>query len=95
MCSAQLMYKGCTSSIDAIEIWKEVAMASNIEPFVLMEFALIYWLDKKKHACLGVELKQFTHLLNGICSIAGEFRMYSFYMPIPYSCNINVIIRRC
>ncbi|XP_076244895.1 rab3 GTPase activating protein isoform X2 [Calliopsis andreniformis] len=66
---AQLMYEGCMYSNDKIETWKVAAINSNIEPFVLMEFALIYWLNKKRDTCSGVELKQFTQLLNAICSI--------------------------
>ncbi|XP_033362250.1 rab3 GTPase-activating protein non-catalytic subunit isoform X1 [Bombus vosnesenskii] len=67
---SQLMYKGCVYSYDRIETWKEVAKSSNIQPFVFMKFALIYWLNKKRDVSLELELKQFTQLLNAICSIA-------------------------
>ena len=66
------MYEDCMYSTDRIEAWREAAVNSNIEPFVLMEFALIYWLDKKRDTCSGVELKQFTQLLSAICSIASK-----------------------
>ncbi|KZC10899.1 Rab3 GTPase-activating protein non-catalytic subunit [Dufourea novaeangliae] len=66
---ARLMFEGCMHSNDRIEAWKEAAANSNIQPFVLMEFVLIYWLNKKRELCLGVEFKQFTQLLNVICSV--------------------------
>ncbi|XP_076280641.1 rab3 GTPase activating protein [Lasioglossum baleicum] len=66
---SQLMYEGCIYSNDRIEAWRETAVNSNIQPFVLMEFALIYWLNRKKKMCLGLELKQFVQLLKAICSI--------------------------
>lgn len=70
------MYKGCVYSYDRIETWKEVAKNSNIQPFVFMKFALIYWLNKKRDVSLELELKQFTQLLNAICSIASKFGEY-------------------
>ena len=66
---AELMYEGCVHSYDRIEKWKDAAKSSNIQPFVFMKFALIYWLNKKRDICLEVELKQFTQLLSAICSI--------------------------
>lgn len=71
---SRLMYEGCIHSCDKIEIWKEAAKNSNIEPFVFIKFALIYWLNKQQNSCLEIELKfrmkQFTQLLHAICSIA-------------------------
>ncbi|XP_031839232.1 rab3 GTPase activating protein isoform X2 [Nomia melanderi] len=66
---SQLIYEGCMRSTDGIEAWKEAAASSNIQPFALMKFALIYWLDKKRETCLGAKLKQFVQLLTAICSI--------------------------
>ncbi|XP_012144641.2 rab3 GTPase activating protein [Megachile rotundata] len=66
---SQLMYQGCMCSNEKIATWKEAATNSNIQPFVLMELALIYWLNKETNTCLRVELKQFTQLLIAICSM--------------------------
>ncbi|KOC68340.1 Rab3 GTPase-activating protein non-catalytic subunit [Habropoda laboriosa] len=79
---SQLMYEGCVYSCDRIKAWKEAAMESNIQPFVLMEFALIYWLNKRRDIYLEVELKQFTHLLNAICSIANIEEICAEYNEI-------------
>lgn len=57
------------SSNVGIEAWKDAAASSNIQPFALMKFALIYWLNKKRETCLGQKLKQFVQLLTAICSI--------------------------
>ncbi|XP_031368306.1 rab3 GTPase-activating protein non-catalytic subunit isoform X3 [Apis dorsata] len=71
---SRLMYEGCIHSCDKIEMWKEAAKNSNIEPFVFIKFALIYWLNKQQNSYLEIELKfrmkQFTQLLHAICSIA-------------------------
>ncbi|XP_034172933.2 rab3 GTPase activating protein isoform X1 [Osmia lignaria lignaria] len=66
---SQLMYHGCMHLNDNIATWKEAATSSNIQPFVLMELALIYWLNQEKHTYLRDELKQFTQLVIAICSI--------------------------
>ncbi|XP_076178627.1 rab3 GTPase activating protein isoform X3 [Ptiloglossa arizonensis] len=79
---SQLIYNGCIYSNDRIEIWREVATSSNIRPFVLMEFALIYWLNKKRQMHIGLELKQFTQLLNTICSIANVDEICAEYDEI-------------
>ncbi|XP_012241653.1 rab3 GTPase-activating protein non-catalytic subunit isoform X3 [Bombus impatiens] len=79
---SQLMYKGCVYSYDRIETWKEVAKSSNIQPFVFMKFALIYWLNKKRDVSLELELKQFTQLLNAICSIASVKEICAEYNEI-------------
>ncbi|CAL7946204.1 unnamed protein product [Xylocopa violacea] len=82
---ARLMYEGCIRSCDKIEIWKEVAKCSNIQPFVFMKFALIYWLHRTQDVCLQIELKQFTQLLNAIClitnveEICGEYNEMSLW----------------
>ncbi|XP_068975314.1 rab3 GTPase-activating protein non-catalytic subunit isoform X1 [Bombus flavifrons] len=79
---SQLMYKGCVYSYDRIETWKEVAKSTNIQPFVFMKFALIYWLNKKRDVSLELELKQFTQLLNAICSIASVKEICAEYNEI-------------
>ncbi|XP_071862105.1 rab3 GTPase activating protein isoform X1 [Bombus fervidus] len=79
---SQLMYKGCVYSYDRIETWKEVAKSSNIQPFVFMKFALVYWLNKKRDVSLELELKQFTQLLNAICSIASVKEICAEYNEI-------------
>ncbi|XP_076636420.1 rab3 GTPase activating protein isoform X2 [Colletes latitarsis] len=79
---SQLIYGGCMYSNDKIQTWKETAVNSGIQPFVLMEFALIYWLNKKRQIHLGVELKQFTQLLNAICSIANVEEICAEYNEI-------------
>ncbi|XP_078049758.1 rab3 GTPase activating protein isoform X1 [Augochlora pura] len=66
---SRLMYEGSIYSNDSIEVWKEAAMSSNIQPFALLEFALIHWLNRKREMYLGLELKQFVQLLNVICSM--------------------------
>lgn len=70
------MYQGCMHMNDNIATWKEAATSSNIQPFVLMELALIYWLNQEKHTYLRDELKQFTQLLIAICSIASPFLIF-------------------
>lgn len=79
---ARIIYEGCMYSTDRIEAWREAAVNSNIEPFVLMEFALIHWLDKKRDTCSGVELKEFTQLLSAICSIASVEEICAEYNEI-------------
>lgn len=86
------MYDGCMYSNDTIETWREAAVNSNIRPFVLMEFALIYWLNKKKDTCSAMELKQFTQLLNAICSIASKCLNC---LTICFFRNTSFAIRRC
>ncbi|XP_054006730.1 rab3 GTPase-activating protein non-catalytic subunit [Hylaeus anthracinus] len=79
---SQLIYEGCIYSNNRIEIWREAAVSSNIQPFVLMEFALVYWLNKKRQMCLRAELKQFTQLVNAICSIANVEEICAKYNEI-------------
>ncbi|XP_017879707.1 rab3 GTPase-activating protein non-catalytic subunit isoform X3 [Ceratina calcarata] len=79
---SRLLYEGCIHSCDRIETWKEAAIYSNIQPFVFMKFALIYWLNKNRIVCLETELKQFTQLLNAICSIANVEEICAEYNEI-------------
>ncbi|XP_043526557.1 rab3 GTPase-activating protein non-catalytic subunit isoform X1 [Frieseomelitta varia] len=79
---SELMYEGCVHSYDRIEKWKDAAKSSNIQPFVFMKFALIYWLNKKRDICLEIELKQFTQLLSAICSIANVEEICAEYNEI-------------
>ncbi|CAK9800120.1 Rab3 GTPase-activating protein non-catalytic subunit [Anthophora plagiata] len=79
---SKMMYEGCVHSCDGIKTWKEAAIKSSIQPFVFMEFALTYWLNKRRNICLEVELKQFTHLLNAICSIASVDEICAEYNEI-------------
>lgn len=60
-------------SSDPISKWQEYASNSDIQPAVLMEFALLYWLVKKTGAPLEIELINFTKLLNAICSLNGKY----------------------
>ncbi|XP_046609657.1 rab3 GTPase-activating protein non-catalytic subunit [Neodiprion virginianus] len=65
----QLLYQGWLYSDDPITNWQNVALHSCIQPAILMQFALIYWLHKKPGAPLEVELKRFKQLLHAICSL--------------------------
>ncbi|XP_051155116.1 rab3 GTPase-activating protein non-catalytic subunit [Leptopilina boulardi] len=67
--TAELFYKGWLYSDDSIEKWREAAKKSDIHPLAMMQFALLYWLHKKRGAPLEVELVRFTKLLRAICSI--------------------------
>lgn len=66
------MYQGWLYSDDPITCWQNSAEQSRIKPFILLQFALIYWLHKKPGAPLEVELKRFKQLLQAICSLTGE-----------------------
>lgn len=58
-------------SSDPISKWQDYALNSDIQPGVLIQFALLYWLIKKEGAPLEIELVNFTKLLNAICSLNG------------------------
>ena len=58
-------------SNDPISKWHENAKNSNIQPQVLIHFALLYWLDKKAGPLLENELINFTKILNAVCSLIG------------------------
>lgn len=67
--TAELLFKGWLYSDDSTEKWREAAKKSDIHPMAMMQFALLYWLQKKRGAPLEVELVRFTKLLRAICSI--------------------------
>lgn len=67
------MFQGWLYSDESIEKWREAAGKSDINPLAMMQFALLYWLHKKRGAPLEVELIRFTKLIRAICSIAGMF----------------------
>lgn len=58
---------------DIIERWQQAAKDSNIQPFIFMQLALIYWIRKEKVTFLEIELKRFTQLLRVICLLTGKF----------------------
>jgi hypothetical protein len=60
-------------SNDPISKWQDYALNSDIQPEVLIEFALNYWLTKNIGTSLEIELINFTKLLNAICSLNGKF----------------------
>lgn len=66
-------------SNDPISKWKDHAFNSDIKPRVLLQFAVIYWLNKKSGAPLEIELINFKKLLDSICSIAGKLMIFFFY----------------
>lgn len=59
-------------SNDVKEKWQQAARDSNIQPFIFMQLALIYWTCKKEDMVSEVELKRFTQLLHVICLLAGK-----------------------
>lgn len=61
-------------SNDTIEKWQRAAKDSNIQPFIFMRLALIYWMREKESTCLEIELKRFTQLLRVVCLLTGKFR---------------------
>lgn len=70
---ARLIYQGWMYSNDVKEKWQQAAKDSNIQPFNLMELALIYWTHKEEVTSLEIELKRFTQLLHVICLLTGRF----------------------
>ncbi|KYN05982.1 Rab3 GTPase-activating protein non-catalytic subunit [Cyphomyrmex costatus] len=64
---SRLMYQGLMYSNDMKEKWLQAAKDSNIQPFVFMRLALMYWLHKEEAAFSEIELKHFTQLLHIIC----------------------------
>ena len=75
MFTAELMFQGWLYSNESIENWREAAEKSDIYPTVMMQFALLYWLHKKRAAPLEVELIRFTKLIRAICSLVGTFML--------------------
>lgn len=61
-------------SNDVKEKWQQAAKDSNIQSFIFMQLALIYWTRKKEVMVSEVELKRFTQLLHVICLLTGEFQ---------------------
>lgn len=60
-------------SDDMIEKWQRAAKDSNVQPFIFMRLALIYWMRKEESAFLESELKRFAQLLHVICLLTGKF----------------------
>lgn len=75
---AKLIFQGWMYSNDPIAMWKDYAFNSDIKPRVLLQFAVIYWLNKKSGAPLEIELINFVKLLHAICSIAGKLINFLF-----------------
>lgn len=59
-------------SDDMIEKWQQAAKDSNIQPFIFMRLALMYWMRKEETAFSKTELKRFTQLLRVICLLTGK-----------------------
>lgn len=70
---ARLLYQGRMCSDDMIEKWQQAAKDSNIQPFIFMRLALIYWTHKEECTFSEIELKRFTQLLRAICLLTGKF----------------------
>lgn len=66
------MYQGWMYSNDMKEKWQQAAGDSGIQPFILVQLALIYWTRKEEIMSLEIELKRFTQLLYVICLLAGK-----------------------
>ncbi|XP_025154199.1 rab3 GTPase-activating protein non-catalytic subunit isoform X2 [Harpegnathos saltator] len=64
---ARLIYQGWMYCNDVKEKWQQAAEDSNIQPFIFMQLALIYWTHKKEITISEIELKRFTQLLHVIC----------------------------
>ncbi|XP_058803180.1 rab3 GTPase-activating protein non-catalytic subunit isoform X2 [Phymastichus coffea] len=79
---SKLIFQGWMSSNDPISKWQEYALNSEIQPAVLMEFALLYWLNRKADARLEIELINFTKLLNAICSLNDSEEVYAGYNEV-------------
>lgn len=60
-------------SNDMKEKWQQAAKESNIQPFIFMRLALIYWMHKEEALFSEIELKRFTQLLHAICLLTGKF----------------------
>lgn len=66
-------------SDDIIEKWQQAAKDSNIQPFIFMRLALIYWTHKEEATFSEIELKRFTQLLRVVCLLAGKFYFKSLF----------------
>ncbi|KYN19865.1 Rab3 GTPase-activating protein non-catalytic subunit [Trachymyrmex cornetzi] len=64
---SRLMYQGLMYSDDMKKKWQQAAKDSNIQPFIFMRLALIYWSHKEETTFSEIELKHFTQLLHVIC----------------------------
>lgn len=69
---SRLIYRGPMSSDDTKEKWQQAAKESNIQPFIFMRLALIYWMHKEEAEFSEIELKRFTQLLHLICLLTGK-----------------------
>ncbi|KAL0113487.1 hypothetical protein PUN28_012561 [Cardiocondyla obscurior] len=67
---SQLIFQRLIYSDDIIEKWQEAAKNSNIQPFIFIRLALIYWMNKERATFSDIELKRFTQLLRVICLLA-------------------------
>lgn len=68
-----MIYQGWMYSDDMKEKWQQAAKESNIQPFIFMRLALIYWTHKEEVLFSEIELKRFTQLLHVICLLTGKF----------------------
>jgi len=73
------MYQGLMYSDNMKEKWQQAAKDSNIQPFIFMRLALIYWSHKEETTFSEIELKHFTQLLHVICFLTGKFCVHCFY----------------
>lgn len=62
------------------EKWQQAAKDSNIQPFIFMRLALIYWSHKEEATFSEIELKHFTQLLHVICVLTGKFCVHCFML---------------
>jgi len=71
-----LIYQGWMYSDelhDMKENWQQAAKDSNIQPFIFMRLALIYWTHKEEAMFSESELKRFTQILHVICLLTGKY----------------------
>ncbi|KYQ51818.1 Rab3 GTPase-activating protein non-catalytic subunit [Trachymyrmex zeteki] len=64
---SRFVYQGPMYSDNMKEKWQQAAKDSNIQPFIFMRLALIYWSHKEEATFSEIELKHFTQLLHVIC----------------------------
>ncbi|OXU28898.1 hypothetical protein TSAR_008176 [Trichomalopsis sarcophagae] len=81
---SKLIFQGWMYSNDPISKWQDYALNSDIQPGVLIQFALLYWLIKKEGAPLEIELVNFTKLLNAICSLNDAEEICTSYNEVSY-----------
>ncbi|XP_071637599.1 rab3 GTPase-activating protein non-catalytic subunit isoform X3 [Temnothorax longispinosus] len=65
---SRLIYQRWMYSDDDMTVkWQQAAKDSNIQPFIVMRLALMYWTRKEEAKFSERELKRFTQLLRVIC----------------------------